>query len=199
LVNILTYAVLGFWAFVCLFPLYWVAVTSLKGEPEINRGPFYFPFIDFSPWFDAWAFILAASYDNLLLRYFNSAVVGLTSTLLTVLLGGMAVYGLTRFRYALPWTGLALVFLAAALAGSAFFVPAIGLRFFFALAIVLLLLLATRLDRPRTGPAQSRHLDRHLGHAHLAARNHCAADLHDGPIYGHAGYALRSHFHLHGI
>jgi multiple sugar transport system permease protein len=155
LVNILTYAVLDFWAFVCLFPLYWVAVTSLKGEPEINRGPFYLPFIDFSPSFDAWAFILAASYDNLLLRYFNSAVVGLTSTLLTVLLGGMAVYGLTRFRYALPWTGLALVFLAAALAGSAFFVPAIGLRFFFALAIVLLLLLATRLNGQR--PALRNH------------------------------------------
>lgn len=103
LVNILIYAVLGFWTFVCLFPLYWVAVTSLKGEPEIMRGPFYLPFVDFTPSLDSWAFILTDPYDNLLIRYFNSAVIGLSSTLLTVLIGGMAVYGLTRFRYRVPW------------------------------------------------------------------------------------------------
>lgn len=104
LVNILTYAVLGLWTFVCLFPLYWVAVTSLKGALEIDRGPFYLPFFDFAPTLDSWAFILTDPYDNLLKRFFNSTVVGLSSTLLTVFLGGMAVYGLTRFRYRLPWT-----------------------------------------------------------------------------------------------
>ncbi len=104
LVNILTYAVLGLWTFVCLFPLYWVAVTSLKGALEIDRGPFYLPFVDFAPTLDSWAFILADPYDNLLKRFFNSTVVGLSSTLLTVFLGGIAVYGLTRFRYRLPWT-----------------------------------------------------------------------------------------------
>ncbi len=104
LVNILTYSVLGLWTFVCLFPLYWVAVTSLKGALEIDRGPFYLPFVDFAPTLNSWAFILTDPYDNLLKRFFNSTVVGLSSTLLTVFLGGMAVYGLTRFRYRLPWT-----------------------------------------------------------------------------------------------
>ena len=106
LASILTYAVLVFWSLVCLFPLYWVAVTSLKGEPEIMRGPFYLPFVDFTPSFDAWVSILTYVNDHLLLRFFNSAVVGITSTLLTVLLGGLAVYGLTRFRHRVPWTAL---------------------------------------------------------------------------------------------
>ena len=49
LISILIYAVLGFWSLVCVFPLYWVAVTSLKGGPEIIGGPFYLPFLDFAP------------------------------------------------------------------------------------------------------------------------------------------------------
>lgn len=102
--KILTYALLWFWTFVCLFPLYWVTVTSLKAGAAIERGPYYLPFVDFTPSLASWMFILADPYDNLLARYFNSAAIGLSATLLTLLLGGMAVYGLTRFRRALPWT-----------------------------------------------------------------------------------------------
>ena len=69
------------------------------------RGPFYIPFVDFTPTLESWKFILFYPYENLRVRFFNSAVVGLSSTLLTLLLGGMAVYGLTRFRLRLPWKG----------------------------------------------------------------------------------------------
>ena len=71
LVNILTYAVLVFWSLVCLFPLYWVAVTSLKGDLEIMRGPFYLPFVDFTPSLDAWASILTYANDHLLHAVFQ--------------------------------------------------------------------------------------------------------------------------------
>lgn len=103
LVKILTYALLVVWSLVCLFPLYWIAVTSLKGDPEIMRGPYYLPFVDFTPSLDAWGSVLDYANDHLLLRFFNSAVVAITSTLLTVLFGGLAVYGLTRFRYSVRW------------------------------------------------------------------------------------------------
>ncbi|HUQ37653.1 MAG TPA: carbohydrate ABC transporter permease [Aestuariivirga sp.] len=103
LVKILTYALLFFWSLVCLFPLYWIVVTSLKGDPEIMRGPYYLPFVDFSPSLDAWVTVFTYANDHLLLRFFNSAVVAITSTLLTLLFGGLAVYGLTRFRYAVRW------------------------------------------------------------------------------------------------
>ena len=141
----LTYIVLSLWALVCLFPLYWLAVTSLKGASEIMGGPFYLPFVDFVPSLEAWAFVLLDSNQNLVLQYFNSVVAGLTSTLLTLFLGAFAAYGLTRFRYTLPWTGLALGLLAAVLTASAIFVGASWLRFFFAILSVLLLVLATRL------------------------------------------------------
>jgi multiple sugar transport system permease protein len=103
LVKILFYALLVFWSLVCLFPFYWIAVTSLKGDREIMRGPYYLPFVDFTPSLDAWFSILDYANDHLLLRFYNSAVVAITSTLLTVIFGGLAVYGLTRFRYGLRW------------------------------------------------------------------------------------------------
>jgi multiple sugar transport system permease protein len=99
--TILTYA-LGCWVCICLFPLHWVAATSLKGALQIIDGPFYLPFVDYTPLLDAWAYLLANSNDDPLLRYFNSVVLGLTASLLTVLLAGLAVYGLTRFRQGCP-------------------------------------------------------------------------------------------------
>jgi len=95
--KVLIYAALWSWASVCLLPFYWVVATSLKGPLEIVSGPFYMPFVDYAPSTEAWSYILSPNND-LLLRYLNSAIVGLTSTVLAVLLGALAIYGLTRFR-----------------------------------------------------------------------------------------------------
>lgn len=102
-ITTLIYAILIFWSLVCLFPLYWIAITSLKGSADIMRGPYYLPFVDFMPSLDAWVTDFTYGNDHLLLRFYNSAVVAISSTLLTVLSGGMAVYGLTRFRYVSRW------------------------------------------------------------------------------------------------
>jgi multiple sugar transport system permease protein len=141
--HVPTYAVLGLWTLVCLFPFYWIVVTSLKGETEIVRGPFYLPFVDFAPSLDAWAFILFYPYENLLGRFINSASVALASTLLTLLVGGMATYGLSRFRVAVPWRAIALGFLGALLAGSAIAFPAYRLPALLGLAISFVLVPTT--------------------------------------------------------
>ncbi len=104
--TLATHAMLGFWVLVSIFPLFWVAVTSLKGEHEIFDGPYYLPFIDFTPSLDAWVTILTYDNDRLILRFLNSCIIGLSATSLTLLLGGMATYGLTRFRVARHWRGL---------------------------------------------------------------------------------------------
>ena len=43
---VVSYVLLFSWAFVVLFPLYWLAVTSLKTPLDVNSGPFYIPFRD---------------------------------------------------------------------------------------------------------------------------------------------------------
>ena len=150
LVRILIYTLLVSWSLVCLFPLYWVVITSLKGGPEIVHGPLYLPFVDFTPTLEAWAVVLTYSNDHLLLRFFNSVIVGTTSTLLTILFGGMAVYGLTRFQYAVRWARLALFLLAVILTGIAFVVPAARVQLLLVVVAALLFLFGT-LFKPR-GP-----------------------------------------------
>lgn len=138
----LTYAVLGVWSCVCLFPLYWALATSVKGSREIVNGPFYAPFVDFVPSFEAWVYILFNSNDAPLLRYFNSIVVSLTSMALTVLIGGLAVYGSTRFRVAVSWVAIALTLVGVGFVGSSFLSSSAGIRLLLVLAAVLVLLAA---------------------------------------------------------
>jgi multiple sugar transport system permease protein len=95
----LTYAILGIWTVVCLFPLYWIAVTSLKDEYAVAKGPFYLPLIDFEPTLAGWNSIFTDREDNLASRYLNSIGIALISTAFTVLFGAMASYGLTRFAF----------------------------------------------------------------------------------------------------
>ena len=47
--KVATYALLLLWTLVVLVPLYWVLITSFKGPGEVDNGPFYIPFVDFTP------------------------------------------------------------------------------------------------------------------------------------------------------
>ena len=91
------YALLALWSLVCIFPFYWVAITAFKSVDNIDGPPAYLPFVDYLPSLDAWRFILLDTNENLILRFVNSAVAGLISTVLALVIGGMAVYGVTRF------------------------------------------------------------------------------------------------------
>ncbi len=95
--KIATYLLLGLWTLVVLFPLYWVLVTSLKIEVQVDSGPYYLPFVDFRPTLDAWNFMLLQ--NNTLGPYLNSIVVALSSTVLALLIGSLAAYALVRIRF----------------------------------------------------------------------------------------------------
>ena len=95
----LSYVLLFGWAFVVLFPLYWLAITAFKTPLDVNNGPFYIPFRDFKPTLDSWHYIFVDLGEDTFRPYLNTVVVGLTSTAITVLLGSMAAYGLVRMRY----------------------------------------------------------------------------------------------------
>src|SRR6266567_84077 len=93
-----SYLALGFWAFVVLFPLYWLAVTSLKLPIQVDSGPFYLPYIDFQPTLDAWHYIFVDLRNDTLRPYINTVVVALASAVLALALGASAAYALVRFR-----------------------------------------------------------------------------------------------------
>jgi multiple sugar transport system permease protein len=114
--KVVVYGLFAFWTFVVVFPLYWVAVTSLKEPIAVNDGPFYIPFIDFTPSLHAWRYIFFDLGNDTFRPYFNSLVIASASTALTVLIGAMAAYALNRMVYELSVGSVALFVLAVALA-----------------------------------------------------------------------------------
>jgi multiple sugar transport system permease protein len=97
---LLSYIVLGFWALLIIFPLYWLIVTSFKISSQVAEGPFYIPFVDFKPSLDAWKYILVGDLSNDTLRNFrNTIIVAPLSALLALIFGSTAAYALIRFEY----------------------------------------------------------------------------------------------------
>jgi len=96
----LTYAALMLWAFICIFPIYWTAVTSLKNLRLITTGPYFFPWIDFEPVTLGWTVLTEANDREEFLRIFNtSLVIAVSAGVFALVLGSMAGYGLARFDY----------------------------------------------------------------------------------------------------
>ena len=147
----LSYLVLGLWALVVLFPIYWLAVTSLKLPIDVNTGPFYVPFVDFKPSLHAWHYILVGDLSNDTIRpYINTVIVALTSSVLSLLLGTAAAYGLTRFEYKprlgaiLTFIGCLVLVIVAVVLGAPWQIAVVGA---IALFIILLQTIGQRFKR----------------------------------------------------
>ena len=84
------FALLLAWSFVILFPIYWLVVTSFKTPYDVDKGPFYLPFIDFQPTLDAWRYILVELGNDTLRPYTNTVIVGLTSSVIALVMGSAA-------------------------------------------------------------------------------------------------------------
>jgi multiple sugar transport system permease protein len=104
------------WAFVVLFPIYWLVVTSFKTPYDVDKGPLYFPFVDFQPTLDAWRYILVELGNDTLRPYANTVIVGLTSSLIALVMGSAAAYALVRFTYR-PRIGIVGLFIGCAALG----------------------------------------------------------------------------------
>jgi multiple sugar transport system permease protein len=126
-----SYLALGFWAIVVLFPLYWLGVTSLKLPIDVNSGPFYLPYVDFKPTLENWRYIFVDLQADTFRPYLNTVVIATTSTVIALVVGSMAAYGLARLQYR-PTLGAIGAFIACAALAAV----AIALGVPWALAVV---------------------------------------------------------------
>jgi multiple sugar transport system permease protein len=102
----ITYILLIAWTIVCLFPIYWLVITSIKQPIAVFQGPKYFPWGDFKPTLDAWNFLLTGPTSRQVIRsWTNSAILAIGSAAFAVAIGALAGYGLTRFKYRVPGLG----------------------------------------------------------------------------------------------
>lgn len=99
LAKVGAYAVLIFWTVIILFPLYWLLMTSFKHPVQFSGGTYYIPFVDFQPTLDNWKYILVDLGNDTYRPYFNTIVVGFASASIALVIGSLAAYGLTRYKY----------------------------------------------------------------------------------------------------
>ena len=105
--RVLIYGALIFWAFICLFPIYWTVTTSFKIAPDVMRGNLV-PWVDFEPQWRGWRSLglspntiseTSTVREEFLKRFMNSVITSLSASMLAVTLGSLAAYGLSRFSY----------------------------------------------------------------------------------------------------
>ncbi len=144
--KLVAFVLLLGWSFVVLFPIYWLFVTSFKTPGDVDKGPFYLPFVDFQPTLDAWKYILLDLGNDTIRPYINTVVVGLSSAVIALGIGSLAAYALVRFTYR-PRIGIIGLFIGAM--AFAFVASALGapLVLAFSSAIAVFVILAQTIGR----------------------------------------------------
>jgi multiple sugar transport system permease protein len=110
--RMLIYVALLLWAFISLFPIYWTITTSFKTAVDVTQGHLI-PWVDFEPDWRGWRSLglspdrigeVSTARQEFLLRFANSITASVGASLLAIVIGSLAGYGLSRFKYKLgPW------------------------------------------------------------------------------------------------
>lgn len=110
--RLLIYGALLLWAFISLFPIYWTITTSFKVAVNVTQGHLV-PWVDFQPDWKGWRSLglspdtvgeISTVRDEFLMRFENSIMASVGASLLAVVIGSLAAYGLSRFQYKFgPW------------------------------------------------------------------------------------------------
>ncbi|HEY1474953.1 MAG TPA: carbohydrate ABC transporter permease [Pseudolabrys sp.] len=105
--TVIRYAVLSVWGIMAFFPIYWIISTSFKLDTQwFSWPPYYFPDPPtlanyMNVWFGAEEYAqtqYAISSQKPLVSLYNSTVIAVTSTFLSVLFGSVIAYGVSRYR-----------------------------------------------------------------------------------------------------
>lgn len=109
--RIFIYGALSLWTIICLFPIYWTISTSFKVAKDVQKGAIV-PWVGYNPNWLGWR-SLGLSPDSIgrpstvraefFGRFLNSVITSVSASLLAVILGSLAAYGLSRFAYKIGW------------------------------------------------------------------------------------------------
>ena len=100
--NIMLYGTLLVAAIYYLIPLYVMVVTSLKGMPEVRLGNIFSPPLEitFEPWVKAWSQACTGlNCDGLSRGFWNSVLITLPSTLISIAVASVNGYALANWRF----------------------------------------------------------------------------------------------------
>lgn len=100
LYRTLKYAAVLAWSVFVVLPFLWALTTSFKTINAVTGGATYFPWIQFEPSLDGWRNLFGGSSGiDIVDPYLNSIIVTTSASLISIVLGTLAAYGLSRFDY----------------------------------------------------------------------------------------------------
>ena len=98
----LKYLFIGLWSMFVVAPFLWALSTSFKDFNSVTGGATYIPWVDFEPSLEGWKVLLRSPAQggvNIVEPYFNSIAVTCSASFVSIFLGTLAAYALSRFTF----------------------------------------------------------------------------------------------------
>ena len=98
----LKYLIITLWTLFVIAPFLWALSTSFKDFNSVTGGATYIPWLQFEPSLEGWKVLVrspAKGGVDIIEPYFNSIFVTCTASLISVILGTLAAYALSRFKF----------------------------------------------------------------------------------------------------
>jgi multiple sugar transport system permease protein len=89
------------WSIFVVFPFLWALSTSFKDANAVTSGATYIPWLEFEPSTQGWASLFASGSRgiNIVTPFLNSATVTVLASIISLMLGTLAAYGLSRYQF----------------------------------------------------------------------------------------------------
>ena len=98
----LKYAAILVWSAFVVAPFLWALTTSFQTANGVTGGPTYIPWLQYEPSLNGWRSLLGGAGGIDIVRpYIDSLIVTGSASLISLVLGTLAAYGLSRFGYRL--------------------------------------------------------------------------------------------------
>jgi multiple sugar transport system permease protein len=96
----LKYAAILLWSAFVVAPFLWALTTSFKTANGVTGGPTYIPWLQYEPALNGWRSLLGGTGGiDIVKPYIDSLVVTGSASFISLVLGTLAAYGLSRFNY----------------------------------------------------------------------------------------------------
>ena len=93
------YGVIVLWSVIVVFPLFWLVTGAFKQQEDIFPNATYIPWVEFEPTLRAFRTVFTEYRSQTINAFTNSMVAAITSAAAATVLGALAAYALTRFRF----------------------------------------------------------------------------------------------------
>ena len=101
LYRVLKYGAILLWSAFVIAPFLWALSTSFKTSNGVTGGPTYIPWLQYEPSLEGWRLLFSSGGGGIQIGgpYLDSVIVTVSASLISLVLGTLAAYGLSRFTY----------------------------------------------------------------------------------------------------